>query len=243
MAIPGRGRQGDRQRVSRPQACRRTGERRVCCRARNGGAPPGEETCRTGCQATAPRPDQARRGRAGRGLERLEGARGDDRNLRRQCRRLVRQGRRPCASTPCPAIGSCEKTGERGPDYRVFAGQTEFGAAWKKTSRNLNGNRRTRRRLQLRRAGQRRSDGDRRGPPPCLIAQHRQGRLTTRGAHEGRPAGRAVKTGSRNAGKPEERRSAKAGLHKVGTVRGRTPRTDKHRDRASPWQRAGQRAP
>jgi uncharacterized protein (DUF736 family) len=24
---------------------------------------------------------------------------------------------------------------EKGPDYRIFAGQTEFGAAWKKTSR------------------------------------------------------------------------------------------------------------
>jgi uncharacterized protein (DUF736 family) len=25
-----------------------------------------------------------------------------------------------------------EKTGERGPDYRVFAGQTDLGAAWRK---------------------------------------------------------------------------------------------------------------
>ena len=33
------------------------------------------------------------------------------------------------------SIRPCEKSGERGPDYRVFAGQTEFGAAWKKTSR------------------------------------------------------------------------------------------------------------
>jgi uncharacterized protein (DUF736 family) len=24
---------------------------------------------------------------------------------------------------------------DKGPDYRIFAGQTEFGAAWKKTSR------------------------------------------------------------------------------------------------------------
>ncbi|MBQ1562057.1 DUF736 domain-containing protein [Caulobacter sp.] len=36
------------------------------------------------------------------------------------------------------SIRPCEKSGERGPDYRVFAGQTEFGAAWKKTSRDNN---------------------------------------------------------------------------------------------------------
>lgn len=28
-----------------------------------------------------------------------------------------------------------EKTDDRAPDYRIFAGQIEFGAAWKKTSR------------------------------------------------------------------------------------------------------------
>lgn len=28
-----------------------------------------------------------------------------------------------------------EKTDDKAPDYRIFAGQTEFGAAWKKTSR------------------------------------------------------------------------------------------------------------
>ncbi len=28
-----------------------------------------------------------------------------------------------------------EKADERAPDYRIFAGSTEFGAAWKKTSR------------------------------------------------------------------------------------------------------------
>ena len=28
-----------------------------------------------------------------------------------------------------------EGESERGPDFRIFAGQTEFGAAWKKTSR------------------------------------------------------------------------------------------------------------
>lgn len=27
-----------------------------------------------------------------------------------------------------------EKSDERAPDYRIFSGQTEFGAAWKKTS-------------------------------------------------------------------------------------------------------------
>ena len=27
-----------------------------------------------------------------------------------------------------------EKSDERAPDYRIFAGQTEFGAAWKRTS-------------------------------------------------------------------------------------------------------------
>jgi uncharacterized protein (DUF736 family) len=30
---------------------------------------------------------------------------------------------------------SNEKTGDKDPDYRIFAGATEFGAAWKKTSR------------------------------------------------------------------------------------------------------------
>jgi uncharacterized protein (DUF736 family) len=28
-----------------------------------------------------------------------------------------------------------DKTDEKAPDYRIFSGQTEFGAAWKKTSR------------------------------------------------------------------------------------------------------------
>ena len=28
-----------------------------------------------------------------------------------------------------------DKENDRGPDYRIFAGGTEFGAAWKKTSR------------------------------------------------------------------------------------------------------------
>ena len=28
-----------------------------------------------------------------------------------------------------------EKDNDKGPDFRIFAGQTEFGAAWKKTSR------------------------------------------------------------------------------------------------------------
>ena len=28
-----------------------------------------------------------------------------------------------------------EKDNDKAPDYRIFAGQTEFGAAWKKTSR------------------------------------------------------------------------------------------------------------
>lgn len=28
-----------------------------------------------------------------------------------------------------------EKTDEKAPDYRIFAGATEFGAAWKRTSR------------------------------------------------------------------------------------------------------------
>jgi len=28
-----------------------------------------------------------------------------------------------------------EKDNEKAPDFRIFAGQTEFGAAWKKTSR------------------------------------------------------------------------------------------------------------
>ncbi|MFB7881452.1 DUF736 domain-containing protein [Brevundimonas diminuta] len=28
-----------------------------------------------------------------------------------------------------------EKSDDKAPDYRIFAGQTEFGAAWRKTSR------------------------------------------------------------------------------------------------------------
>ena len=28
-----------------------------------------------------------------------------------------------------------EKGNDKGPDFRIFSGQTEFGAAWKKTSR------------------------------------------------------------------------------------------------------------
>jgi uncharacterized protein (DUF736 family) len=31
-------------------------------------------------------------------------------------------------------IAPAEKENDRAPDYRVFAGQIEFGAAWKKTS-------------------------------------------------------------------------------------------------------------
>jgi uncharacterized protein (DUF736 family) len=32
-------------------------------------------------------------------------------------------------------IAPAEKTNDKAPDFRVFAGQTEFGAAWKKRSR------------------------------------------------------------------------------------------------------------
>ena len=32
-------------------------------------------------------------------------------------------------------IATPEKDSERAPDYRIFAGDTEFGAAWKRTSR------------------------------------------------------------------------------------------------------------
>lgn len=31
-------------------------------------------------------------------------------------------------------ISPVEKTNDKGPDYRIFAGATEFGAAWKKKS-------------------------------------------------------------------------------------------------------------
>lgn len=31
-----------------------------------------------------------------------------------------------------------EKTNDKAPDFRIFAGQIEFGAAWKKTSRDNN---------------------------------------------------------------------------------------------------------
>jgi uncharacterized protein (DUF736 family) len=33
------------------------------------------------------------------------------------------------------AFRQVEKTNDQAPDFRIFAGQTEFGAAWKKTSR------------------------------------------------------------------------------------------------------------
>ena len=35
-------------------------------------------------------------------------------------------------------IRPVEKSGERGPDYRVFAGGVEFGAGWKKISKDEN---------------------------------------------------------------------------------------------------------
>lgn len=35
-------------------------------------------------------------------------------------------------------IRPCEKTGERGPDYRVSADGADLGAAWKKTSKDNN---------------------------------------------------------------------------------------------------------
>jgi uncharacterized protein (DUF736 family) len=35
-------------------------------------------------------------------------------------------------------IKPVEKAGERSPDYRVFAGKAEFGAGWKKTSKDEN---------------------------------------------------------------------------------------------------------
>lgn len=31
-------------------------------------------------------------------------------------------------------IMPAEKTNDKGPDFRIYAGRTEFGAAWKKTS-------------------------------------------------------------------------------------------------------------
>jgi uncharacterized protein (DUF736 family) len=36
------------------------------------------------------------------------------------------------------SIRPVDKSGERGPDYRVFAGQTDLGAAWKKISKDNN---------------------------------------------------------------------------------------------------------
>jgi uncharacterized protein (DUF736 family) len=32
-------------------------------------------------------------------------------------------------------LRATEKTDDKGPDFRIYAGQTEVGAAWKKTSR------------------------------------------------------------------------------------------------------------
>lgn len=32
-------------------------------------------------------------------------------------------------------LRKAEKDNDKAPDYRIFSGQTEFGAAWKKTSR------------------------------------------------------------------------------------------------------------
>jgi uncharacterized protein (DUF736 family) len=31
---------------------------------------------------------------------------------------------------------AADKTNDKAPDYRIFAGQTEFGAAWKQTSKD-----------------------------------------------------------------------------------------------------------
>ena len=43
--------------------------------------------------------------------------------------------RRAGASTRRSAVlRPNEKTDDKAPDFRIFAGQTEFGAAWKKTS-------------------------------------------------------------------------------------------------------------
>ena len=33
-------------------------------------------------------------------------------------------------------IAPADKDNDKAPDYRIFAGQTEFGAAWKKTARD-----------------------------------------------------------------------------------------------------------
>lgn len=33
------------------------------------------------------------------------------------------------------ALRKVEKTNDQAPDFRIFSGQTEFGAAWKRTSR------------------------------------------------------------------------------------------------------------
>ncbi|MBQ1562058.1 DUF736 family protein [Caulobacter sp.] len=38
----------------------------------------------------------------------------------------------------CSAVRTCGRGAERGPDYRVFAGQTALGAAWKKARRSSN---------------------------------------------------------------------------------------------------------
>lgn len=35
-------------------------------------------------------------------------------------------------------IAPAEGDNERGPDFRIFAGTTEFGAAWKKTAKDSN---------------------------------------------------------------------------------------------------------
>ncbi len=33
-------------------------------------------------------------------------------------------------------FAACEKDNDKAPNYRIFAGSTEFGAAWKKTARD-----------------------------------------------------------------------------------------------------------
>jgi hypothetical protein len=58
---------------------------------------------------------------------------GDHRHLHQERRRLHRHGQDACPQRQ-GQDRRAEKENDKAPDYRIFAGATEFGAAWKKTS-------------------------------------------------------------------------------------------------------------
>ena len=58
---------------------------------------------------------------------------GDHRHLHPRGRQLHRRDQDPQLNVKA-TIKPAEKANDKAPDYRIFAGAIEFGAAWKKTS-------------------------------------------------------------------------------------------------------------